>query len=287
MRIINPRERLSPEDYLYLFWFEKISSGAEIDYADFQPTESLIYRYNDYVKTWNDRFLAYSIHYEKPVDWDVSRKKTPYFKGKLQAGHEFEVWVEQEFAKYGIELGSFLDEEGQYSGENEFGLEIKHDMKLAKTGNIYIEYQERLRNNLPWTNSGILKEDNTKYWIIGNSAEYYIFLKQDLYRLYWQLTESPISLPGCRFVRELENGTSKGFIINREKAKEISFASSILEFISKINTKYYANGYYVHGRRDCLYIANKPEDALCVFDSLEEALRAGYKKCTKDSCFKK
>ncbi len=23
MRIINPRERLSPEDYLYLFWFEK------------------------------------------------------------------------------------------------------------------------------------------------------------------------------------------------------------------------------------------------------------------------
>lgn len=126
MRIINPRERLSPEDYLYLFWFEKISSGAEIDYADFQPTESLIYRYNDYVKTWNDRFLADPIHYEKPVDWDVSRKKTPYFKGKLQAGHEFEVWVEQEFAKYGVELGSFFDEEGQYSGENEFGLEIKH-----------------------------------------------------------------------------------------------------------------------------------------------------------------
>ena len=40
----------------------------------------------------------------------------------------------------GIDLKNYLDEKGQYTGENEFGLEIKHDTMLVQTGNLYIEY---------------------------------------------------------------------------------------------------------------------------------------------------
>ena len=286
MGIINPDDRLSPEDYLYLFWFEKTTNGFEIEYNDFQPTESMINRYNAYLKKWNENFTTDPIHFEKPVDWDVQRKKTPYFTNKLQAGHEFEIWVEQEFEKNGITLGNFYDRSGQYAGENKFGLEIKHDMKLSETGNIYIEYQERLNNTLPWTNSGILKIDNSRYWIIGSSSEYYIFLKQKLIDLYQSLLSSPTNISGCRFVNEIANKTSKGFIMSRDKAKEICFAVSISDFLNKINSKYYATGYYVHGRRDCTYIKNKPDNSIQVFDSLDTALNAGYKKCTENSCFK-
>ncbi|MCI8615053.1 MAG: hypothetical protein HFJ01_08120 [Lachnospiraceae bacterium] len=287
MGIINPRERLSAEDYLYLFWFEKIIRGAEIEYDEFQPTESMINHFNAYVKKWTEDFYHDPVHFEKPVDWDVERKKTPYFKEKLKAGHKFEVWAEQEFKKQGVQLGNFYDKNGQYSGENAFGLEIKHDMKLEETGNIYIEYQERLKNTLPWTNSGILKEDNAKYWIIGSSCEYYIFLKSDLYELYQSLRKSPLKIYGCHFVKEIANGTSKGFLMSRAKAKELCFASTISDFLSKINTEYYAAGYYVHGRRDCKYIANKPDASLQIYHSVDDAVHAGYKKCTDPSCFHK
>ena len=68
MGIINPRERLSAEDYLYLFWFEKIIRGAEIEYDEFQPTESMINHFNAYVKKWTEDFYHDPVHFEKPVD---------------------------------------------------------------------------------------------------------------------------------------------------------------------------------------------------------------------------
>lgn len=232
---IDPRAQLTAEDYLYLYWFAQMSAGHGLNYEDFQPTESLICSYNDCIDDWNARFEQNRVYLEKPVDWDIARKKTDYFKRMLQAGHEFEVWVCQEFAKYGIDLGIFMDEAGQYSGENEFGLEIKHDMRLAETGNIYIEYQERLRADLPWTESGILKNDNTRYWIIGSVQEYYIFRKEDLCSLYYKLLNNPKGIRGCWFVEEKKNGTSKGFIMSRARAQELCIAVSVEGFVKNLN----------------------------------------------------
>ncbi len=284
MKPINPRGNLSPEDCLYLYWFAQIKDDIKIKYEDFLPSESLINSYNDYLQKWIEDFRADPVRYQKTVDWDVSRKKTDYFREKLQAGHAFEVWVGREFQKYGVDLGSYLDEKGQYSGENAFGIEIKHDMKLSNTGNLYIEYQERLRNELPWTDSGILKDDNTKYWIIGGKEEYYIFYKQTLRSLYDQLRNGK-RIYGCRFADELANGTSKGFLMNRKKAKELCLATSIEKFLRQRDQTYYATGYYYHGRRDCKYIANKKEEDLQIFSSAEEASTAGYHKCTDKNCF--
>ncbi len=282
---INPRDKLSSEDYLYLYWFEKITDGVEIEYDKFQPTESMINRFNAYIQEWNKRFASDRIHYEKPVDWDVDRQKTGYFKDKLQVGHEFEIWVEEQFMAAGIDLKNYLDEKGQYTGENEFGLEIKHDTMLVQTGNLYIEYEERLKKNNNWVRSGILKDDNTKYWIIGSFNEYYFFYKKDLCDIYAKLLQNPNGYTGCRFVREKTNGTSKGFIINREMANNICIAKSISEFINKLSKKYYANGYYYHGKRDCKYIANKNDDSITIFDDEDKAKQAGYVKCTSKDCF--
>jgi hypothetical protein len=40
---------------------------------------------------------------------------------------------------------------------------------------------------------------------------------------------------GCRFVVEKANQTSKGFIMSRQKAKEICIAESISDFAKMIN----------------------------------------------------
>jgi len=281
---INPRGKISPEDYLYLYWFHKLNDNFEGEYADFQPTESMINSYNRYVEQWKKKFLDDRVHYEKSIDWDVSRQKTPYFKEKLQAGREFEIWVEEKFLEQGVDLKGFLDESGQYSGENEFGLEIKHDMKLAETGNIYIEYQERLKNTAGWVNSGILKKDNSKFWMIGSSAEYYIFRKADLLALYHKLCTGSY-IKGCQFVKEKLNGTSKGFIINRARARELACAVDIKEFIGLLQRKYYAHGCYYHGNRQCKYIMFKKDSDLRVFSTVEDAEASNYKRCTNLKCF--
>jgi uncharacterized protein YaaR (DUF327 family) len=80
MKEINSRDRLTPEDYLFLYWFENSTREKKIEYKDFQPTESLIKRYNDYIKEWVESFNNDRVHFEKPIDWDLDRKKTDYFK---------------------------------------------------------------------------------------------------------------------------------------------------------------------------------------------------------------
>ena len=156
---------------------------------------------------------------------------------------------------------------------------------LEKTGNIYIEYLERLRRNNSWVKSGILKEDNTKYWIIGSEKEYYIFKKVVLCNLYNNLKDNPNGCVGCKFVEEKENGTSKGFLVRRDVAKKYCYANSIEDFIKIMQKKYYAHGYYYHGKRDCKYIVNKNEDSLKVFKDEQEAQNAGYTRCTSKDCF--
>ena len=74
-------------------------------------------------------------------------------------------------------------DEQYYKGESELGIEIKRDIKASETGNLYIEYEERLRNRGQWVKSGILKDDNTKYFIIGDIGQYWILSKEQLIQI--------------------------------------------------------------------------------------------------------
>ena len=51
-------------------------------------------------------------------------------------------------------------------------------MRLQKTGNVYIEYQERMTNAGEWVDSGILKQDQTKYFLIGTVEEFFILPRE-------------------------------------------------------------------------------------------------------------
>ena len=54
--------------------------------------------------------------------------------------------------------------------------------------------------------------------------------------------------------------TPTGFLVKRDVAKKYCYANSVEDFIKIMQKRYYAHGYYYHGKRDCKYIVNKNED---------------------------
>lgn len=240
LKIDNQNHDNIPAEYkLYLYWFQKYISGTKIDLEDYQSAElttSLIDEFNAYLSEWEKVYEDNKALLNKPVDWDVQRKKTEYFKEKLKIGTQFEAYVTEEFAKSGIELGMLYDN-NQFKGENKLGVEIKNDEryrgseKTPGTGNLYIECYERLTNAQKWVRSGILKEDNTKVILIGTYNDYFIVLKEVLVDIYKKL-DSGVNIEGCRLVEEKEQGTSKGFVINEKKMKRLCLTTSVEAFVN-------------------------------------------------------
>ena len=235
-------------DYLNLYYFIKEKNKKiYTDYRDnFHPTIKDIEEYNtkveEFKKMWNEDKAI--IH--KPISFGSYQreyKKDNNFKYCLEIGHKFELYVESEFKKYGIDLGMYYDNR-QYRGENRLGIEIKHDGKLKETGNVYIEYQAINKDESKFYNSGILKDDNCKYWLIGTEKEYYIFNKKDLLDIYNELIDGEKQMHyqiinGKRkiYYGLAEKRTSKGVVISREKAKDIMVADNIQEFITREREK--------------------------------------------------
>lgn len=110
-------------------------------------------------------------------------------------------------------------------GENKQGIEIKLDLRMTSTGNVSIEVAEKSRADMPnWTNSGIMRNDNSWLYIQGNYDTVFIFDKKLLLRLYhgrykskvWEpkKTIRTFLLPIC----EAEKYALKMFTINRKEA---------------------------------------------------------------------
>ena len=170
---------MNAEDFLNLYYFKKSDSGPIFqDYKNnFNPTAQDIERYNKRLSqiqlTWDrDKSLVH-----KPIalrEMPKEMKEDNNFKYCMEIGHKFELWVERVCAEYGVDLGMYYDDR-QFQGENKLGLEIKHDSKLAETGNVYIEYMALSKDESKFINGSLLKDDNSKYWLIGTEEEYYIF----------------------------------------------------------------------------------------------------------------
>lgn len=232
MHEIKKKGRLNAEECICLYWYNRVIEKDEHHYKDFKITQSLIGKYNEFMKEWEKKFDNEPSKYAKVIDWDEERAKTDYYSDQMNDSYKFERWVELEFARNGIELNLFEDE-NQYKGENELGIEIKHDKMLKNTGNVYIEVKERIRNNMDWVDSGILKEDNTSFILIGDEDELYIIEKNKLIEIYNKIKDSSGWVNDCMMVKEKAHQTSIGFIIRREKAKQLCYAQSIKEFVRK------------------------------------------------------
>lgn len=218
-------ENMGFEEYFNLFCFVVTVNQKTFKYPDWQPREEDINRFNEALEMFKKQWEKDRGKVEKPFIFSKVKRDSKYVS-RLNKAHEFEVFVENEFKKRGIDIGFFKTKAEQYAGETEIGLEIKYDQKLEETGNIYIEYEEKTtKTDKEFYKSGILKQDNTKWWLIGNKEEHYFIYKSDLLR-YYKWTKDIV------FVTE-GGGTSKGFLLPREKAKEMCITQDFDEFIAK------------------------------------------------------
>lgn len=134
--------------------------------------------------------------------------------------------MERMFQERGVDIGLFYGKDEQYfSGESRLGIEIKNDKESLNTGNLYIEYQERLDIFGSWVDSGIFKKDNTIYLAIG-TYENVFFLRKSKLKAIFEKAEA-YEQYGIRLVAA-RRGTSKGFIV------PIPFASRISETIEQV-----------------------------------------------------
>lgn len=254
--------KTNPLEYLQIFVFEQVeikgnqNLGIE-EYHTFELTDTLIQSFDNWVVSrgyidsrttrWIeentkqvDQFLENFDDVFKPkvAIWS-DRKKNAYYKGKLQDSFEFENYIAQVIAEnYGLDLGQYLTPQGQYElGENALGIEIKNDTLISKYGNVYIEYQEKSSGgNHAFVNSGILKNDNCQYFLIGTRKKFYIFRKERLVQLLKE--EYPLWKAGKKSARNIvfkEIPTSRGFTYPIKNAVNDTIAMDTM--ISEIQAK--------------------------------------------------
>lgn len=129
---------------------------------------------------------------------------TPYYKQMLEKGQHYQDFVVEQLYKIGLPIISYSSKEFQsLIGENKAGIEIKLDQNFRKTNNFYIEYEEKSNeNNLNFIKSGILRNDNTWLYLIGDYETIYIFSKKQL-----------ILLLNSDTLKKVETKTSKGILL--------------------------------------------------------------------------
>jgi len=148
---------------------------------------------------------------------------TEYYKEKLEQGLEYQDFVVRILIQeIGLPLSMYNSRKYQWKyGENKQGIEIKFDDKYKKTGNLYIEVAEKSNgNNLEYIPSGILRNDNTWLYLIGNYSIIYIFAKRILIGLYHSGKYRKVEIP-----------TSQGYLLSKEDAKK--YVAKILEISDK------------------------------------------------------
>lgn len=240
-------------EYLQIFCFhELILKGKSVDlvsisaYQQFELTDKIIREYNSWLKegcpkksiieTWfnskNEEVLEFKnnfgAEYKPKVSIWSDREKTTYYKQKLQDSFIFENHIAKILEeRFNLDLGQYLTPEGQYNlGENALGIEIKNDTLISKYGNIYIEYQEKSKaGNNPYINSGILKNDNCKYFLLGTDKQFFIFRKSRLLEIYNEEKELQKNKKNSkRGIKFKQISTSKGFVFPVKNAQAISLS---------------------------------------------------------------
>ena len=252
------KEALSIFLYVSMAIYKKPKSTVKLaDYQNFELKDSDIKLYNKWIEhgaksshiltNWlqlnKENVLDFKADFatkHKPkVELWSDRNKTAYYKTKLQAAFEFENYIEKLLKdKYNLDLKPFLTPEGQYKkGENELGIEIKNDTLIKKYGNFYIEYAEKSKgSNTNFVKSGVLKDDNSIYFLIGDKSEFWIFKKSKLMEIYREekknLKDKKASKREIKFKKI---ATSLGYVYPVKNASKDSI--SIEEMVREIKMR--------------------------------------------------
>lgn len=107
----------------------------------------------------------------------------PYRQNKIETGLLYQDFVvDCCWNLLGLAVVQYASKAYQYRvGESKTGVEIKHDEKFAKTGNLWIEVAEKARPRKgDYVPSGICRNDNTWLYLIGDYNTMFIFAKSFL-----------------------------------------------------------------------------------------------------------
>tara|TARA_R100000951_G_C2587793_1_gene163981 strand:- start:43 stop:534 length:492 start_codon:yes stop_codon:yes gene_type:complete len=143
---------------------------------------------------------------------------------KFEKAHKFQDQVYRYFIdEWGWHLTHITSVENQYEqGENLQGIEIKHDQMFEKgSPNVFISverYYPYLHPDERTQPSGIMKQHNKRFYIIGGKHKFYILPLEALRTFY--RNEQPYLINGFK---SKGNGTEKGFLLSTKKATELSF----------------------------------------------------------------
>jgi len=145
---------------------------------------------------------------------------TDNYREKFEAGLSFQDFIADQLRKSEpcIVLVSYSSQKYQNEhGENANGIEIKFDNKVNETGNLYFEVEEKtdpsIRNFTP---SGIMRNDNTWLYLIGNYKRAWLFSKKQLQAVFkdkecWK----------SYGIKDAGNETSNGFTIPTKNVNRI------------------------------------------------------------------
>lgn len=134
-----------------------------------------------------------------------------YYPEKLQQGLEFQDVMTRELYQRGIVVVGYASHRFQNShGENMLGAEIKRDDNFRKTGNLYLEVAEKANpRNERYVPSGIMRDDNSWLFVIGDEKTAYIFPTNYLRKLSDKRGWRPVTTP-----------TSKGLLMPLSDAEK-------------------------------------------------------------------
>ena len=132
-----------------------------------------------------------------------------YYSDMLQKGEEFQKHVQAVlFDKYALALDFTKGDPQNYIGETLQGIEVKYDMMFEKSGNLWIEIAEKTDPKNPnYVNSGIMRDDNSWLFIIGDYKKLFVFTIKDL-RMEVHSHE----------IRENNMKTSMGYLLPEDEA---------------------------------------------------------------------
>ena len=164
-------------------------------------------------------------------------------KDKQELSYRFQDLVYRYFAefwKWNITHNTSL--KNQYEkGENNAGIEIKHDQVFEEgSNNIFIAVKRVYPYILKTTNSkeapsGIMKNHNKRFYVQGGKDKFFIFALKDIRHYY--LTNKPELTGG--FTND-KKGREWGFLLNKYKAAEIAF--EVFDRATLNQTKLYFDG---------------------------------------------
>lgn len=158
---------------------------------------------------------------------------TEIYASNLQLGLEYQDYVFEQLRGMDgmpIFLGAYASRKYQNNkGESPSGLEIKYDRRFREAGNLYIETAEKSDAALEnYTASGIMRDDNTWLYLIGDYQEAFIFAKNLLRAL---------CVKSNREIEYKETPTSQGYVFPLEYVNRKCLCAKHIKFIRKEPSK--------------------------------------------------